>query len=134
MMKRTSFLTRRDVLIGLLLCAPIPPARAFDGEQFDAKTFAAYQDAGKPILIEAHAGWCPVCWKQGPIVTELLKQADLAGFVRITVEYDMEKDILKRFNITKQSTFVVFKGKTETGRSIGDTNKSSIEKLLRSAL
>lgn len=129
-------LSRRAAILSALagIVVATLPAHAFEGAQFEAKSFEEMQAAGKPILIEVHAGWCPVCWKQTPVVTELLKKPDLAGFARITVEYDLEKDVLKRFAVQKQSTLVVFKGKTETGRSVGVTDPAAIEKLLRTAL
>lgn len=130
-------LTRRIILLGVAL-APLAlsarPALAFEGAAFDAKTFEDAQKAGKPILIDVHAGWCPVCWVQQPILSDLTKRTEFKNFVRFTVEFDMEKDVLKRFNATRQSTLIVFKGTKETGRSIGDTNAANIEKLLRTAL
>ncbi len=38
------------------------------------------------------------------------------------------------FGVQKQSTLIVFKGATEVGRSIGDTDKASIEALLAKGL
>jgi thiol:disulfide interchange protein len=130
-------LTRRIILLGAAL-APLAlfvrPALAFEGAAFDAKTFEDAQRAGKSILIDVHAGWCAVCWVQQPILSELIKRAEFKNFVRFTVEFDMEKDVLKRFGATRQSTLIVFKGTKETGRSIGDTSAANIEKLLRTAL
>ena len=34
----------------------------------------------------------------------------------------------------KQSTLIAFKGKTETGRSVGDTKAASIEALINTTL
>ena len=38
------------------------------------------------------------------------------------------------FNVQRQSTLIVFKGKQEAGRSVGDTNAASIEALLAKGL
>ena len=45
-----------------------------------------------------------------------------------------QKDVLRRFNVQRQSTLIVFKGKQEAGRSVGDTNAASIEALLAKGL
>jgi thioredoxin-like negative regulator of GroEL len=130
-------LTRRNLLCGAALLPFALSARralAFEGAAFDAKVFEEAQKAGKPILIDVHAGWCPVCWVQQSILSGLLKRAEFKDFVRFTVEFDMEKNVLKRFGATRQSTLIVFKGPRETARSIGDTNAANIEKLLRTAL
>ena len=37
---------------------------AFDEKPFDAASFQATQAAGKPILIDVFAPWCPVCKAQ----------------------------------------------------------------------
>ncbi|MFM9941195.1 MAG: TlpA family protein disulfide reductase [Hyphomicrobiaceae bacterium] len=132
--------TRRQWLAGLgaggvaVVVATGSGAMAFEGAAYDAKTFAQAQAEGRPILIEVHAGWCPVCWKQGPLLTTLLKQPEFARVLRITVEFDMEKDVLKVFGVTRQSTLIVFKGAQETGRSIGEVDPARLEALLRSAL
>ena len=59
------------------------------------------------------------------------KYADLTVF---KVDFDNQPDVLKSFNVRKQSTLIAFKGKTETGRSAGDTNTASIEALIDTAL
>ena len=50
------------------------------------------------------------------------------------IDYDSQKDLLRKFNVQRQSTLMVFKGKQETGRSTGDTNAASIEALLAKAI
>ncbi len=49
-------------------------AHAADKLNYDAKSFAAAQAAGKPILVEIHATWCPTCKAQEPILSDLEKQ------------------------------------------------------------
>jgi thioredoxin 1 len=56
---------------------------------------------------------------------------DLAYFV---VDFDSQKDAVKYFGARIQSTLIAFKGATETGRSVGDTDPSSIAALLNKAL
>lgn len=50
---------RRDVLVGAaaLLCAPAALASAADVKAFDAKAFAAAQEAGQGIVVHVHAPW-----------------------------------------------------------------------------
>src|SRR5258708_32463718 len=49
-------------------------ARAAEKLNYDAKSFAAAQAAGKPILVEIHATWCPTCKAQAPILSNLENQ------------------------------------------------------------
>jgi len=45
-----------------------------------------------------------------------------------------QKDVVKNFKVTMQSTLIVFKGGKEVGRSTGDTKKDSIADLLKKAI
>ncbi|MFG1379559.1 thioredoxin family protein [Xanthobacter autotrophicus] len=101
---------------------------------FTPAAFQAAQHAGKPILVEIHASWCPVCAAQAPILSELLSQPRFKDMVVFRVDFDSQKDAVKSFNARSQSTLITFKGTTEAGRSVGDTHKGSIETLLSQAI
>jgi len=58
----------------------------------------------------------------------------LGDLVSLKIDFDSEKELLRKFGVQRQSTLIVFKGSHETGRSTGDTNADSIEKLLEGSL
>jgi thiol-disulfide isomerase/thioredoxin len=107
---------------------------ALDKKPFDAKAFEAAQSAGKPILLEVHAPWCPTCKAQAPILSRLSKEPKFNEMVRFNIDFDSQKALLRQFGVQQQSTLIVFKGKREAGRSTGDTNAGSIEALLGKAI
>ena len=125
-------LDRRHILGALVLTAMLAcgGASAMDKKPFDQTAFDAAQAAGTPILVEVHAPWCPVCKAQTPILAKLANDARFKNLVRFNVDFDSQKDLLKKFNVQKQSTLIVFKGRQEAGRSTGDSNAASIEALL----
>lgn len=131
-------LNRRYVLAALALGAGLLSAAAAGAfaskAPFDARAFAAAQASGKPVLIEVSAPWCPVCKAQKPILSSLGAKPEFAGMAMFEVDFDSQKDALRTLGVQKQSTLVVFKGRTETGRSTGDTNPASIEALLKKAI
>ena len=43
---------------------------------FDSRSFEAAQASGKPVLVEVHADWCPVCAGQKPVIGELLSRPE----------------------------------------------------------
>ena len=128
---------RRHVLGALALIAALSfaaPSFAMEKKPFDAKAFEAAQAAGKPILLEVHAPWCPTCKAQTPILSKLSNEAKFKNMVRFNIDFDSQKDLLRKFNVRTQSTLIAFKGKQEAGRSAGDTNATSIEALLAKAI
>ena len=111
-----------------------PIASAADRKPFDQKAFDAAQASGKPILVEVSAPWCPTCKAQAPILSRLRGDQRFTQLVSFNIDFDSQKDLLRKFNVQKQSTLIVFKGRQETGRSTGDTNAASIEALLAKAI
>lgn len=109
-----------------------------DGSQpFSADVFAQAQNAGKLIVIHVNAFWCSTCEVQRPMLAatlaELQKMPDFADIVVFNVDFDQQKDIVRRFDVQVQGTLIVFRGKVEIGRSIGDTNPDDIRRLLTRA-
>lgn len=110
------------------------PAAAEEWKPFDAAAFAEAQKEGKPILIDVFAVWCPVCRAQNPILVQLTREPKYKDLVVFKVDFDTQKDALRAFNAQSQSTLIVFKGGSEQGRSVGDTDQDSIAALLDKAL
>jgi len=128
-------LDRRALIGGLAAAAlSLTAASASSPQTFDAKTFAAAQAAGKPILLHITAPWCPTCKAQAPILSKLEAEPRFKDLVVLNIDFDSKKDLLRRFNVRYQSTLIMFKGKQEAGRSTGDTNAASIESLLAKAI
>jgi thioredoxin 1 len=107
---------------------------AFQEKPFDTAAFNAAQSAGTPILVDVFAPWCPVCKAQQKVLGTLKQDPKYSGLLLFKVDYDNQPDVLKSFKVHQQSTLIAFKGKTETGRSVGDTNAASIEALIDTAL
>ena len=105
-------------------------AQAAEKVNYDAKSFAAAQAAGRPILVEIHASWCPTCKAQEPILGNLEKHDRFKNLLVVLVDFDSQKEAVKAFGARMQSTLIAFKGSVETGRSVGDTDATSIATLL----
>jgi thioredoxin 1 len=129
-------ISRRTLVAGIGTAVLLAPGAAFAGneQRFTAQAFRAAQDAGKPILIEIHASWCPTCKAQIPILSELTAQPKFKDMVVLRVDFDSQKDEVRNFGARVQSTLIVFKGATEVGRSVGDTNRNTIAALLDKAI
>jgi len=121
-------------LLGLALCALAVAALlvfsvlSHAAESFDDQSFKQAQAAGKTILVDVTASWCPTCRQQRPIVEQIEKEKP--NLVVYEVDFDTAKDTLKRFRVQHQSTLIVFKGTKEIGRSTGDTDPARIRALV----
>ena len=101
---------------------------------FDQTKFDAALAKGAPVIVDFAAGWCPTCKQQKPIVDALLKEPRLAPVTLFVADFDQEAALKKKLGVTMQSTFVVFKGGKEVGRSTGQTQKQAIAELFDKAL
>ena len=129
-------LSRRHLLAVAALAGIVSsvPSRAAENIPYTPGAFGEAQKAGKPILVEIHADWCPTCRAQAPIISDLRKNPRFKDLVVFRVDFDGQKDVVKQFGARMQSTLIVFKGSREAGRSVGDTNGKTIETLLVKAL
>lgn len=126
--------TRRQLLAVAWLALSISPAIAVDPVPFQQAAFDAAQKAGKPILIEVSAPWCPICKAQKPIIAKLTQDPRFKDLLVFDVDFDSRKDVLKGFNARMQSTLIAFKGEAEVGRSVGETQPEWIEGLVEKTL
>ena len=127
----------RRLFIGALALGgalALSPLAAAAPQDFSQQAFAAAQAAGKPILLHVTAPWCPTCKAQKPILSKLEGAPKFQNLVVLDIDFDSQKDLLRKFRVNQQSTMILFKGKTEVGRSTGDTNAASIEALLAKAI
>jgi thioredoxin 1 len=110
------------------------PALAATAQPFNDAVFVEAQRAGKPIFVAIHASWCPICKAQTPILAQLMADPKFKDLVYLTIDFDSQKDLVRRFGARMQSTLISFKGATEQARSVGDTNRQSIAALLNKVL
>ena len=125
-------LSRRAALLAAAAGSSVfvTPAFTTETKPFTQDDFAAAQKAGKPIFVAIHATWCPTCKAQKPILSELMAEPKFKNLVYFVVDFDSQKDAVNFFGAQMQSTLIAFKGEHETGRSVGDTDRSSIAALL----
>lgn len=104
------------------------------GQPFAQGQFDALQKQGKPLLVWIHADWCPTCRAQEKVLDELLPTSAFQGLAVLKVDFDAQKSVVRDLRAVRQSTFILFKGGREIGRSLGDTRRDSIQTFLKQAL
>ncbi len=105
-----------------------------DIRPYSDETFAALQAAEAPILVDVYADWCPTCRRQGQILDELLGESGFADLVVLKLDWDEQRETALAFGAPRQSTFIVFRGDEERGRSVADTRPETIRALLQTAV
>jgi thiol:disulfide interchange protein len=130
-------LSRRPLLAALafgLGATAASTARAAERAPWTDAAFAAAQAAGRPLIVEVTAPWCPTCRAQAPHVTAALAEPALASALLLTVDFDSQKDALRRLGVRQQSTIIAFNGSEERGRIVGVTDAGQIRELIRRAV
>lgn len=113
----------------LALAAVLSLGLAVNAAQpYDEKSFNAAQAAGKTVLINVTASWCPTCKKQAPIIGAIEKERP--NLVVYEVDFDTAKDLLQRLKVRAQSTLIVYKGPKEVARSTADTDPGRLRALV----
>jgi thioredoxin 1 len=91
---------------------------------YDMTSFDKAQGESRHIVVEVFKNGCPTCKLQQPGLNEARAKFPNADFVKVDFLGDAAP--VKRFNASKQSTIIVFKGKEEVARLVGETDKDAI--------
>jgi thiol-disulfide isomerase/thioredoxin len=108
-------------------------AHALTVAPYSAEALNKLQAAGAPVALHFHADWCPTCRAQDKAL-EVLKADTALNIAVLTVDYDKESELKKQLKVLGQSTFVIYRGKVEKRRQIGETSPDGIRTALRAAL
>ncbi len=127
-------MSRRSLLVAALAALFGAPAFAAERIDYSPSAFDAALKGGKSILVEIHAPWCPTCKAQTPILAEIEAKPEYKDLVVVHVDFDSQKDAVKRFGARVQSTLITFRDGKETGRSVGQTDPAAIAAVVAKAI
>mgnify|MGYP001271090023 FL=1 len=97
---------------------------------FTNEIFKKAQADGKTVVINSWNKTCYTCGKQVKILDQAEKEFNDILF--LSFEQTKDKQIAKLLGIEYWTTIVVYKDNKEIARSIGQTKKSEIYKLIKS--
>jgi len=104
------------------------------GQAFTQSQFDILMKEGKAVVVHVHAPWCPTCKAQNPTLNSEIKSSTYKEVTFLEVDFDSQKDVLKKLNVSSQSTILVFKQGKELVRSTGITKEADIEEMTKKAL
>jgi len=97
---------------------------------FTNEVFEKAQAEGKTVVINSWNKTCYTCGKQVKILDQAEKEFNNILF--LSFEQTKDKQIAKALGIEYWTTIVVYRDNKEIARSIGQTKKSEIYKLIKS--
>jgi thioredoxin 1 len=123
----------KAVLTLLMSLCLLSPALAAE-QPYRADQLEQLLADGRPVVVDFHADWCPICRAQAPIIKDLLSKPEFKELTVLIANYDTELPLRKALNVSQQSTLVVFRHGKEVARSTGQTSPERLAALLRQAL
>lgn len=105
-------------------------ANAITQQDYTDAVFDQLMADGKPVLIDIFAPWCGTCKKQGKVIAKYVAANQSSDLTILKVNYDEQKDIVRKFKAPRQSTLVAYKDGAEVGRLIAETNQKKIAALI----
>ncbi|MDE1917503.1 MAG: thioredoxin family protein [Sphingomonadales bacterium] len=102
------------------------PLHAQPVQPFSLAALKAAQAAGKPVLIDAFAPWCPTCRAQAPTIEKLAADPAYKNLIILRLDYDHQTAEKKVLGIHQQSTLIAYKGNREVGRIVGITDPAQL--------
>ncbi|HEV7234181.1 MAG TPA: thioredoxin family protein [Sphingorhabdus sp.] len=118
---------RSLILAAVVIAAPASAAQHLP---FERTAFEAAKAAGKPVLVDVNATWCPVCASQGRTIKAAVTAPKYRDLIIFSIDYDKQKAEWKRLGAQKQSTLIGYRGGREVGRVVYTTDKAAINALL----
>ena len=114
----------KKLLILLFLLVQFPAKAADKYTNFSIESLESAKATGKTLVINSYEPWCWSCRKQDKVLLDAKKE--FKDVVFLTYQQSKNKDIAKTLEINFRSTIVIFKGKKEIARLVGQTDKNQI--------
>ncbi len=121
-------------LLALLLMLFSLNATAVSREEFDKERFDALTRDNALILVDIFANWCPTCARQREILDRYQQQNPDAPLHILTVNYNTQREWVRHFGATRQSTFLLYRGTERIWMSVAETSEDRITARLDEAL
>jgi thioredoxin 1 len=102
-------------------------------DAFTPERFTALQQQGALILVDVFADWCSTCAQQQRILTEFRERHPDVPLHTLTVDFDSQKEHVRRFRAPRQSTFILFHGTERVWFSVAETDRDRIFAALNQA-
>ncbi len=97
-------------------------------------SIAAVRASNEPYVIFIHAIWCTTCQAQDRVLEQLADDPRFANLKIVVVDYDNQTHIMRLFAASERTTLIAFRGTSEMGRVVAETNFERLRTFLLSAM
>tara|TARA_Y100000992_G_scaffold246299_1_gene177660 strand:- start:1602 stop:1973 length:372 start_codon:yes stop_codon:yes gene_type:complete len=118
----------KKTLILLFILLPLNSFALDKKTTFNEKLFKNAQLDGKVVVVSSWIKYCSSCASQMKVLNKANKEFDNVEYFAFDVT---NKEISNLFNVEYQSTILIFKDNKEVYRSIGETSKKEIYKVIK---
>ena len=122
----------KKILVILVLLIQFPANAADKYTNFSLSSLEKAKNSGKTVVVNSYEPWCWSCRKQDKVL--ISAKDEFKGVVFLTYQQGKHKDIAEALNISVRTTIVVFKGKREVARIIGQTGKTEIYSAIKKGI
>ena len=122
----------KNILVILVLLIQFPANAADKYTNFSLSSLEKAKNTGKTVVVNSNEPWCWSCRKLDKVL--IGPKDEFKGVVFLTYQQGKHKDIAEALNISVRTTIVVFKGKREVARIIGQTGKTEIYSAIKKGI
>ena len=122
----------KKILVILILLIEFPANAADKYTNFSLSSLEKAKAADKTVVVNSYEPWCWSCRKQDKVL--IGAKDEFKDVVFLTYQQGKHKDIAQALNISVRTTIVVFKGKKEVARKIGQTEKTEIYSAIKKGI
>ena len=122
----------KKILVILILSFQVSLQAADKYTNFSLSSLESAKNEGKTIVINSYEPWCWSCRKQDKVLNDA--KSEFGNVVFLTYQQGKHRDIAEALNISVRTTIVVFKGKKEVARIIGQTGKEEIYSAIQKGI
>ena len=122
----------RKLLVTIFLFICLSANAVEKKTNFSEEVFENAKASGKTVVVNSYEVWCGTCSKQ----TKVLDQAEkeFKDIVFLSYEQSKNKDIAQILGIEFWTTIVIYKGKDEVARIVGQTDKETIYSAIQKGI
>ena len=122
----------KKILVILVLLIQFPANAADKYTNFSLSSLEKAKNSGKTVVVNSYEPWCWSCRKQDKVL--IGAKDEFKGVVFLTYQQGKHKEIAEALNISVRTTIVVFKGKKEVARIVGQTGKTEIYSAIKKGI